>query len=104
MANVQKWQQDVDVVAEIQLHLEAYKLCIATEIRQYPMPIPGCDAQYNFLLDERAGVNQELKQLETLTKRGLKAVELTESVREFINASQHIQHQKSRELLAAIPM
>jgi len=104
MANVQKLQQDVDVVAEIQLHLEAHKRRIATEIRQYPMPIPGCDAQYNFLLEERASVNQELKQLETLSKRALNALELTQSVCDFINTSEHIQPEKSRELLALVPM
>ncbi len=104
MAKVQKLHQDIDVVAEIQLHLEAYKLRIATEIRQYPMPIPGCDAQYNFLLDQRAGVNQELKQLEALSKRTLTAHERTESVCDFINASEHIQSGKSRELLALIAM
>ena len=84
MSKVQKSQRDVDIVTEIKLHLEAYKERIASEIRQYPMPIPGCDAQYNFLLEERAGVNRELKELELLAKRALSEIEFAGTVRGFI--------------------
>jgi hypothetical protein len=103
MSKVQKSQRDVDIVTEIKLHLDVYKERIASEIRQYPMPIPGCDAQYNFLLKERAGVNRELKELELLAKRALSEIEFAGTLREFINASEHIQAEKSRELMASLP-
>lgn len=35
-----------------------------TEIRTYPTPISGCDAQHNFLLAERRRVHTALKALE----------------------------------------
>lgn len=34
------------------------------EIRSYPTPISGCDAQYNFLLAERRRLHIALKALE----------------------------------------
>lgn len=42
---------------------------VAAEIRDYPTPIPRCDAQFNHLLDERAGLAQRLRQLEAVTAR-----------------------------------
>lgn len=36
------------------LSLEAAKRLIAEEIRDYPTPVSGCDAQYNQLLSRRS--------------------------------------------------
>jgi hypothetical protein len=52
-------------------HLEKKKSQIAEEILYYPPPIPACDAQFNFLLAERARVAQALVQLEGLTPEAL---------------------------------
>ena len=35
------------------------------EIRNYPTPISGCDAQYNFLLAERRRVHAALEALDS---------------------------------------
>lgn len=45
--------------------LEAERHRINEEIRNYPTPIAGCDAQFNFLLEERARISQELDRLKT---------------------------------------
>lgn len=37
---------------------------IEEEIRNYPMPISGCDAQYNHLLGERRRVHEALQILD----------------------------------------
>jgi len=37
---------------------------LGREIRSYPTPISGCDAQFNHLLAERARVSDALAQLE----------------------------------------
>jgi hypothetical protein len=52
-------------------HLEKKKSQIAEEILFYPPPIPACDAQFNFLLAERARVAQALVQLEGLASGAL---------------------------------
>jgi hypothetical protein len=41
-------------------HLENERQRINEEIRNYPTPIAGCDAQFNFLLEERARIAYEL--------------------------------------------
>ena len=44
--------------------LENERRRIIDEIKAYPTPIPACDAQFNFLLEERARIEQELEGLE----------------------------------------
>ena len=51
---------------EIERRLEACKAPINAEIRAYPLPIPGCDAQYNHLLEQRATVSAELMRLDRI--------------------------------------
>ena len=36
---------------------------IADEIRNYPTPISGCDAQYNYLIGQRGAVSAALRDL-----------------------------------------
>ena len=48
----------------IHTQLAKKKRQIAQEILHYPPPIPACDAQFNFLLEERARVTTVLAQLE----------------------------------------
>ena len=40
--------------------LRALKAPIDREIRNYPTPIAGCDAHFNYLLEERAKLAREL--------------------------------------------
>ncbi|MCG8693611.1 MAG: hypothetical protein MI806_20590 [Minwuiales bacterium] len=39
--------------AEIDAHLERQRQAVEKQIRRYPPPIPACDAQFNYLLEER---------------------------------------------------
>ena len=39
---------------EIRLHLEDLRRSLAAEIRNYPTPIPRCDAQFNHLYEQQA--------------------------------------------------
>ena len=43
--------------------LENEKRRINEEIRTYPTPIAGCDAQFNYLLEEQARIVKELDRL-----------------------------------------
>jgi hypothetical protein len=43
--------------------LESEKRRINEEIRNYPTPIAGCDAQFNSLLEEQAKIVEKLDQL-----------------------------------------
>lgn len=44
--------------------IEARMMALAREIRSYPGPIAGCDAQFNYLLDLRAALTAELTRLD----------------------------------------
>jgi hypothetical protein len=43
---------------------------VAVEIRAYPAPIPGCDAQYNHLLERRAALTDARKRLDAAREDG----------------------------------
>jgi hypothetical protein len=43
--------------------LERERLRIQTEINNYPAPIPGCDAYFNHLLEQRSRICEELNKL-----------------------------------------
>ena len=40
------------------------KAAIQLEINNYPSPIAGCDQQFNHLLEQRANIRKQLKELE----------------------------------------
>ena len=44
--------------------LERERLRIQMEINSYPAPIPGCDAYFNHLLEQRSRICEELSALE----------------------------------------
>lgn len=51
---------------------------LLVEIRNYPPPIPACDAQFNYLLEKRDHITVELNRLQgleqNLTPESLQAV------------------------------
>ncbi len=53
---------------ELRGYLEKKKRQIGAEILHYPPPIPACDAQFNFLLEERTRIAQEIGRLENLAQ------------------------------------
>ena len=48
--------------------LEAKKSQIVEEIHNYPPPIPACDAQFNYLLEQRDWLRVELNRLNQLNQ------------------------------------
>jgi hypothetical protein len=45
--------------------LEEEKRRLDAEIREYPTPIPRCDAQFNALFERRDAIVRELEKLKT---------------------------------------
>ncbi len=48
---------------------------LAAEIRAYPVPIPGCDAHYNHLLERRAALSEARVRLDTARLGGATTAE-----------------------------
>lgn len=55
--------------------LQQVRLDILTEIEHYPTPIPHCDQQFNWLLEQRDGVSAELQALDELRERAAAALD-----------------------------
>ena len=56
--------------ADIQTHLEIEKRAATQEIRNYPQPIAGCDAQIPALWERRDSVVEDLTRLTDLNEDG----------------------------------
>jgi len=52
------------LLQKVRQHLEVARNALDAEIRDYPTPISGCDAQYNHLLAERRRAHEALQVLE----------------------------------------
>ena len=53
-----------DCLAAATEKLEAARKLIEAEIRSYPVPVAGCDAQFNHLVGMRGSVSEALTALE----------------------------------------
>lgn len=49
-------------------HLKAQQTQVIQEITNYPPPIPACDAQFNYLLEKRYALADELNRLMNLSE------------------------------------
>lgn len=67
--------------------LEEKRDQIYEEIQGYRPPIPACDIQFNYLLEERSRVYQELSRLNSLAKQNLPAPDLLLRLDAFLVAS-----------------
>jgi hypothetical protein len=69
---------------EIKLHLEERRRSLAAEIRNYPTPIPRCDAQFNHLYEQQARLARELDRIGALTGKSLKRGDTIELIERFV--------------------
>ena len=66
-------EQPDTTLSEIRRGLEERKRSIAEEMRGYPQPIAGCDAQYQYLSDQRAAIARDLSGIERACAGGADA-------------------------------
>lgn len=55
----------------IERRLEAVRVAISRELSSIPMPVPGCDVNFNRLLEDRAHVVDDLQKLAKLRRDGV---------------------------------
>jgi hypothetical protein len=82
--------------------LEAAKHRIHEEIRTYPRPIAGCDLQFNHLLEERAGLADEVARLHEDLERARGGSEPLELLKEFIRSSACLDAEAKRGLMSSL--
>lgn len=66
MDDLVKEQAITPELRRIREHLLRLKAPIDRQIREYPTPITGCDAQFNYLLDERRRLARDLNRLDEI--------------------------------------
>jgi len=86
----------------IREHLENERLRVNEEIKNYPPPIPACDAQFNYLLEERARIGQELGRLEALAREGLTRSAHLKRIGEFIASSNYIKGEVEQRIRSSL--
>ncbi|HLJ91554.1 MAG TPA: hypothetical protein VKU02_00040 [Gemmataceae bacterium] len=62
------WALLESVCTRLRVHLEEERQRVREAIREYPRPIPACDVQFNHLLEERAGIGQELERIQEIAE------------------------------------
>ncbi len=68
----------------IKLHLEDRRRSLAAEIRNYPTPIPRCDAQFNHLYEQQARLARELDRIGALAEKNLGREDYIELIGRFV--------------------
>jgi hypothetical protein len=83
--------------SEIKLHLEDRRRALAAEIRDYPTPIPRCDAQFNYLYEQQARLARELDRIGALAGKTLKREVRVELIERFIASAPYTDDAPERE-------
>ncbi len=69
MDDLVKEQATNPALRRLREHLLRLKAPIDRQIREYPTPIAGCDAQFNHLLDERRRLAHDLNRLDAIEQK-----------------------------------
>ena len=84
--------------SEIKIHLEERRRALAAEIRNYPTPIPRCDAQFNHLYEQQARLARELDRIGALAGKSLGRGDAIELIERFIASAPYTDDAAERSL------
>ena len=82
----------------IEHYLGEIRHLVHDEIRSYPRPIPACDVQFNFLLEQRASLDAEIKRLQEAQQNDASA----QSIQQFLDSSPYLSNE-AKQRLSAFP-
>jgi|GEM_PF-2046622 len=95
--------EKLDQVREgAQAVLEALRRGTSEEIRSYPSPIAGCDAQFNHLLEQRTAIVAELQRLAKLAEMRLDARRYAQALDDFLESCMFLDEVARRNLRAGL--
>jgi len=80
-------------------HLEKKRRRIHEEIKNYPRPIPACDAQFNHLLEQRTTIAQELAHLHRASSEQLGGKDLIALLDALVGSSPFIDQEMKEEIV-----
>jgi hypothetical protein len=84
--------------ARLRADLENQRDRINHEIGLYPTPIAGCDQQFNYLLEQRARISAECRQLKEAENQSLSGEDPLKVLDDFIRSSDTIEKGAGRAI------
>jgi hypothetical protein len=87
---------------EIRHHLEDLRRSLAAEIRNYPTPIPRCDAQFNHLYEQQSRLARDLDRIGARAGKNPKREDTIESIRQFVASVPYTDDPAERQLRSRI--
>ena len=94
--------RDISAWTMVQQHLEKEMRRVNDEIRNYPAPIPACDAQFNYLLEEREALPSELVRVREFMKEDSDSEDARRFIDAFLSVSTYVGDSVKREIRALI--
>ncbi len=88
--------------AMIHQHLQEEIRRVHDGIRNYPAPIPACDAQFNYLLEEREALSSELARVREYMNEDTDSEDARISIDAFLNFSSYLGDSVKREIRALV--
>jgi hypothetical protein len=83
---------------ELRDYLVRARASVDEEIRTYPTPIPRCDAQFNFVYEQRARLTDLLNRLNAELDRGDPSSQLAGVIAGFVASSPLCESPEERDL------
>ena len=83
---------------EIKDDLHRSKQVIGEEIRDYPTPIPRCDAQFNHLYEQQARLARELDRIAALSEKSLEREDYIGLIERFVASAPYADDAAGRQL------
>ena len=88
--------------AMIHQHLREEIRRVHDEIRNYPAPIPACDAQFNYLLEEREALSSELAKVRELINQDADSEDARISIDAFLDFSNYLGDSAKKEIRSLV--
>lgn len=87
----------------IREQLQAKQNQIYEDISSYPPPIPACDQHFNYLLEQRTGIAQELRRQKALAEESLTSREAVALIGEFVESSVYLNDDAKQHIKSCLP-
>ena len=91
-----------ELLLEVRDHLRRMQRSVNDEIRDYPTPIPRCDAQFNHLLEQRARLRRAVERVDAPADRPASRAERIGLLEEFAASPAYIDTPAEGEIRARI--
>lgn len=82
------------------LHNEQHRL--DKEIKNYPRPIAVCDLQFNYLLEQRAGISQELNRKQKTAEGSRRRKDSMKLLDDVISSSRYIDKETKQRIVSSL--